>query len=206
MKKVILIGAGGHAKVIADIIQQNQEYCIAGLVASKKEVGFFEIPVVGTDDDLKDLFDRGIQCAFVAIGDGKIRRRIMNCLEKIGYEIINVISQQAVISARAKLGKGIAVMPGAVINADTVIEDGCIINTNASVDHDNYVGEFTHIAPGCAVAGFNRIGKNCFFGIGSRVIDRIVIGDNTIVGAGSVVIRDVMGDCTVVGTPARKIK
>lgn len=206
MKKVILIGAGGHAKVIADIIQQNQEYCIVGLVASKKEAGFFGIPVVGTDDDLEDLFGRGIRFAFVAIGDGKIRRRITNCLEKIGYEIINVISQQAVISARVKLGKGIAVMPGAVINADTVIEDGCIINTNASVDHDNYVGEFTHIAPGCAVAGFNRIGKDCFLGIGSRVIDRVVIGDNTIVGAGSVVIGDVMGDCTVVGTPACKIK
>lgn len=206
MEKVILIGAGGHAKVIADMIQQNKDYSIVGLIAKNKEEGFWGIPVIGTDADLKDLFAQGIRYAFVAIGDGKIRRKMTQILKEIGYRLINVISPKAVISASVRLGNGIAIMSGAVINADTIVEDGCIINTNTSVDHDNYVGSFTHIAPGCAIAGFNTIGKDCFLGIGSRIIDRIVIGDNTIVGAGSVVIRNIAGNCTVVGVPAHTIK
>lgn len=206
MKKVIVIGAGGHAKVVVDIIQQNKEYEVVGLIAQSKEDGFWNIPVIGTDEELAELFAKGIRYAFVAIGNGKIRKKITDLLNQIGFELINVISQHAIVSSTVRLGKGIVIMPGAIINADTVIEDGCIINTNASVDHDNHIGTFTHIAPGCAVAGFNKIGKSCFLGIGSRVIDRIEIGDCTTVGAGSVVIRNIVGNCTAVGVPARIIK
>lgn len=206
MKKIIIIGAGGHAKVIADIILQNKEYQITGLIAQKEEKGFWNIPVIGDDECLPHLFEKGIHHAFVAIGNGKIREKITGILSEIGYEIVNVISGKAVISPTVKLGRGIAIMPGAVINADTIIEDGCIVNTNASIDHDNYVDCFTHVAPGSAIAGFNRIGRNCFLGTGCRVIDKIEIGDNSIIGAGSVVIKNVEGNCTAVGVPARVIK
>lgn len=206
MKDLLLIGAGGHAKVVADIILKNEEYKIIGLIAQKQEDGFWGIPVIGNDDCLQELYEKGVSHAFVAIGDGRVREKLTKILKEIGYEIINVISNQAVVSSTVKLGKGIVIMPGAVVNADTVIEDGCIINTNSSVDHDNCIGRFTHIAPGSAIAGFNKIGRNCFLGTGCRIIDKIQIGDNSVVGAGCVVIKDIAGNCTVVGVPAQIIK
>ncbi len=207
MKKVLLVGAGGHAKVAADILLQNQDYEIAGIVDEQAESGFWGIPVVGRDADLASVRQElGIAYAFAALGDGRLREKVTKKVLAAGYELINVISASARISERALLGQGIAVMPGAVINADVRIADGCIINTNASVDHDGVIGEFTHIAPGTAVSGYVTVGRQCLLGTGSRVIDRITIGDNVTAGAGSVIIRNINGNCTVVGVPAKRIR
>lgn len=207
MKKVILVGAGGHAKVAADILLQNQVYEIAGIIDEKEECGFWEIPVLGRDDDLRSVRQAlGIEYAFVALGDGRCREKVTQKVLAAGYQLINVISRYALISERAVLGRGIAVMPGAVVNADVQIADGCIINTNASVDHDGVIGDFTHIAPGTAVSGSVTIGRQCLLGTGSRVIDRITIGDNVVAGAGSVIVRNISGNCTVAGVPAKKIR
>lgn len=206
MQKVVIIGAGGHAKVIVDILQQNEEYEVAGLVDNNPSSSFWNIPVLGNDDDLEWIYQRlEIRYAFVALGNGKIRERVTKKVINTGFQLINVISKYSIISDRARLGKGIVVMPGAIINADVQIADNCIINTNASIDHDGKIGGYTHIAPGCAVSGYVTIGKRCLLGTGSRVIDRIEIGDNTIVGAGAVVVKNIEGDCTVVGVPARMV-
>ena len=207
MKKVILVGAGGHAKVIADIILQNKNYEVAGIVDERTENGFWGIPVLGRDADLLSVRHAlGIAYAFVALGDCRLREKVTEKVLVAGYRLMNAISQYARISDRASLGQGIAVMPGAVINADVHIADGCIINTNASVDHDGEIGAFTHIAPGTAVSGYVTVGRRCLLGTGSRVIDRITIGDNVTVGAGSVIINNVNGNCTIAGVPAERIR
>lgn len=196
MEKVVIIGAGGHAKVIVDILQQNGECDIVGMLDKEKDEGFWGIPVIGTDDDLPKLFEEGVRCAFVALGSNSLRKEVSAKAETIGYRMINAVSNKAIISARAKLGQGVAVMPGAVINADTVIGDGCIVNTNASIDHDCHVGAYVHIAPGTNVAGSVTIGEETFIGVGSRIIDGITIGSNVIVGAGTVVLHFVDNCCT----------
>lgn len=206
MEKVVILGASGHARSVADIIIQNSEYEIIGLVANSNESGFWGIPVIGDDSCLEILHKQGVNFAFVAIGQNKIRKMLSSKLIKMGYHLINAISKDAIISPHAKLGCGVAVMPGAILNAEANIGDGCIINTNASIDHDDIVGAYTHIAPGCAISGSTRIGEGCFLGTGTRVIDSIIIEDNVTVGAGSVVIRNIKKDSKVVGVPTHYIQ
>lgn len=201
------MGAGGHAKVIVDILQQNMEYEVVGLIDQKGKEGFWSIPVLGDDDDLPKLrIEMNVDYAFVALGNGMLREKVTQKVLAAGFELINVISKYAVVSNRVKIGIGTVVMPGAVINADVVIGDGCIINTNASVDHEDVIGAYTHIAPGCAISGKVTVGRQCLLGTGCRVIDEIAIGDNAIIGAGAVVIREIEGNCTAVGVPAKSVK
>lgn len=205
MEKVIILGASGHAKSVIDIIMQNNEYEVYGLIASQEELGFWKIPVIGQDSDLQKLYNEGIRYAFVAIGNNEVRKKLANKLKDIGYQLINIFSKYAIISPYAILETGIVVMPGAVINAEARIGEGCIINTNASIDHDTIIGEYSHIAPGCAISGSTKIGRGCFLGTGTNVIDSIVIEDEVTVGAGSVVIRNISKGAKVVGVPAQQI-
>lgn len=203
MEKLLVVGAGAHAKVVVDLLQQSQEYEIAGLVDSNPEAGFWGYKVIGNDDCLPRIYLSGVNKAVIAIGNNYVRKKLFERVREIGFDIVNVISKNAVISPRATIGQGVVIMPGAIINADTVIGDGCIINTNASVDHDNMIGNFTHIAPGAAIAGSVSIGELCFCGCGCRVIDKIEIGHHVTVGAGAVVISSVESSNTVIGVPAK---
>lgn len=207
MKRVIVVGAGGHAKIIVDMLQQNGEYEVTGLVDNAAENGFWNIPILGKDDDLVNIYqEMGIKYAFVALGNGKLREKVTARVLSAGFKLINVISKHSVISPRTLLGVGNAIMPGSIINADVKIGNGCIINTNASIDHDGNIGDYTHVAPGSVVCGGVKIGSQCLLGAGCRVIDCMVIGNNTLIGAGAAVVVNIEGNCTVVGVPARIIK
>lgn len=206
MDKVIILGASGHARSVIDIIIQNNEYEVYGLIAGDKELGFWGIDVVGQDSDLQRIYNEGVLYAFVAIGNNAIREKLSSRLRNIGYQLINVISKYAVISPHAKLETGIVIMPGAIVNAEAQIQDGCIINTNASIDHDDVIGQYSHIAPGCAISGFTKVGSKCFIGTGSSVIDSIIIEDEVTIGAGTVVIKNVLKGKKVVGVPGRVIQ
>ena len=203
--ELVIIGAGGHSKVIIDIFERMGKYRIVGLTDRTDEevLGY---PVLGTDDILVELYNKGVFNAFIALGNNSIRKKLYTMVDDIGFNIVSAISPDSVISRHSNIGKGVAVMPGAVINPGTTIGDGAIINTNASVDHDCVIESFVHIAPGCAVSGSSKVGSGTFLGTGSRVIDGITIGSNSIIGAGSAVVRDLEDNITAVGVPARKIK
>lgn len=203
---VIVMGAGGHAKVIIDMLLQSAEYRLAGCVTH--EPGATEVmglPVIGDDDTLGTVYASGVRHAFVAIGNNRVRADRMHYARSIGFTIVNAISGHAIVSSRATLGAGVAIMPGAVINVDTVVEDGAIINTGATVDHDCRIGKFAHIAPGTHLAGNVTVGEGAFLGVGTAVIPRRAIGAWTTIGAGSAVVRDIGDHVTAVGVPARVI-
>ena len=204
--KLIILGSGGHSKVVIDIVKQNSDYEIIGLIDNNVGGEVLDIPVIGTDEELDNIFESGIKNAFVAIGNNNIRKKLLIKLKKIGFNLINVISKNAIISESVKMGRGILIMPGAVVNSSSQVYDGCIINTNSSVDHDCTIEEYTHIAPGCTIAGSVKIGKKCFLGVGSKVIDGIEIQDETIIGAGTTIIESMEGYSTIVGTPGKIIK
>ena len=205
--EVIVIGAGGHSRSVCDIIRQSGEHDVIGLLDPNADGGFMGIPLLGGDDLLPEVFSSGRAAgAFVALGDNALRRRIMQKVEDIGFQIINAIHPRAVVSPTASLGKGVCVMAGAVINVNAVIGNGCIINTNCSVDHDVSIGEYCHVAPGVAICGNVSIGEGSFLGVGSNVIDNVRIGANTTIGGGGVVVKDIEGHCTAVGVPARIIR
>ncbi|MEZ5351934.1 MAG: acetyltransferase [Bryobacteraceae bacterium] len=205
---MVLIGGGGHARVIADILETAGAYEIAGFTSGE---GAGAPPMLGYhclggDDALESLLRKGISNAFIAIGDNARRCRCARIAVDLGFQLINALSPHAVVSRHAILGAGVAVMPGAVINAGARIGDGVIINTNASVDHDCEIGSFAHICPGCALAGAVRVGEQTLLGTGCRLIPGVSVGASAQIGAGSVVTRDVADLTVALGIPARAWK
>lgn len=201
MKKLVIIGASGHGKVVFDIAKENGYDKIVFLDDSiKSEIN---PKVVGTLNDVDKFSDYDF---FVAVGDNSIRRTIANRLQDEKLKIVSLISKHAVISPSAKVGIGSVVMPGSVVNAEAVIGNGVILNTASSVDHNCAIGDFSHISVGTHLAGTVKLGENVFACCGSTVINNLKICNNVIIGAGATVIRDIEESGTYVGVPAKKIK
>jgi len=209
---VVLLGAGGHSRVIIDIIQKYYiDMEIIGILDRdpiKKGVLVDGVEVIGSDDRLMELKNHGVQAAFISIGilhNFKPRMELFHRLEQMGFKIPNIIHGKSVISRNVTMGHGNAVMALAVINAGSRIGDNCIINTGSIVEHDSIICDNVHIAPGAIICGGVRIGSNSLIGAGSTVIQGINIGENVIVGAGSVVTKDTPSSSRVVGVPSRFI-
>lgn len=195
-KKLVIVGASGHGKVIADIAVLNGYHNISFLDddASVKECAGF--PVIGTTSEL-DAVDGDI---IIAIGNSSVREKMQSKCHPI-----TLIHPNAIIGRNVIIGEGSVVMAGAVINPETRIGKGCIINTCASVDHDCVLDDFVHVAVGAHVCGTVKIGRNTWVGAGSIVSNNISVGEKTTLGAGAVVVRDIPSNCTAVGIPARPI-
>lgn len=210
MKKIVLIGAGGHCKVIIDIIRSKNEYEIVG-VTDKNEATdkVLDIPIIGDDSILRKLHYDGVEYAFVCIGalnNLNLRNIIHNKLKKIGFKFPVLIHKNTIVSEYAHIEAGTCVMPGVVINAGATIKDNCIVNTGAIIEHDCIIGRNTHISPKTSIAGASIIGDNCHIGIGSSIIQCIKIGNNVTIGAGAVVINNIKDNSLAVGVPAKIIK
>lgn len=164
-----------------------------------------DIEVYRGDEHLTRLRQAGHDTAFIAIGSNALRQRLGALARQLGYRLANAISPAAVISPSARLGNGIAIMAGAVINAESSIADLAIINTCASIDHDGRIGEAVHIAPHCALAGNVTVADRAFLGVGCKVIPGISIGQDVVAGAGSVIVRDIAPRARVAGIPAKSI-
>lgn len=203
MKKVVVVGAGAHSKVVLDVLHSSTEYEVIGLVDTDSKKRIFDIPIIGDDLILPELYAKGIHYGFVAIGNNRVREKIQNSMEQIGYEMITLVSRYAVVSEYADIAAGTILMPGAVVNACASIGKGCILNTNCSIDHDCRIGDFCHIAPGCAVSGTTIVGTGTFLGTGTSVIDNISIGQRCIIGAGAAVVENIPENCMALGVPAK---
>ncbi|MCM3338160.1 acetyltransferase [Paenibacillus sp. MER TA 81-3] len=204
-QKTVIIGAGGHSKVIIDMLGFNPMIEMVGCTAATGMGTALNVPVLGDDSILPHLYDHGVRHAFVAIGDNRIRHKVARHAKDIGFTLINAISPFAYVSPSAQLGSGIAVMPHAVLNAEAHIHDNAIINTGATVDHESVIGESCHVAPGSSLSGNVHVKDGAFLGTGTKVIDGITIGAWSVLGAGSVVIRNIPDRCLAVGVPARVI-
>lgn len=209
MKKLLLIGAGGHARSVIDSIQGTKEYEIAGILDVAEKVGTFldGIEVIGTDAEMKAYFTQGIRYAFLSlgsIGDTTIRRRVYERALSCGFVFPSIMDVSAVIARNVRIGQGVFVGKNAVINAGTVIGDGCIINTGAVIEHDCRIGDFVHIASGAVLCGDVSVGYDTHIGAGTTVIQGVHIGMHTMIGAGSVVVSDVEDRVKAFGNPCRK--
>lgn len=209
MEKIVLIGGGGHSKVIIDTIKSKNSFEIEGIVEKNKKGHILEIPIIGNDLMLSDIYKKGTDNAFICIGsirNTKFRNDIFENVKNIGFKLPVLTHKNSCISAYSKIGQGTCVMSGSIVNADTDIGKNCIINTGAIVEHDCIVKDNVQISSGSVIAGGVTIEKDTFIGINSSVIEGICIGENVTVGAGSVVIKDIPSNCVVVGNPAKIIK
>jgi sugar O-acyltransferase (sialic acid O-acetyltransferase NeuD family) len=203
--RLLVIGAGGHARMCLEILQDSAQFDVVGAVSADgtgiRDLG---IPVLGRQGDVLSLTEtEGVTTFCVAIGDNLTRQEIHRDLTQRGWAAALLVSADAVISRSAELGVGCQIMPAAVVTAAASIGVGTIVNTNASIDHDARIGDFVHVAPGVAIGGDVVIGDRALIGLGARVLPGVVIGADVIVGAGAVVIDNVPDGATVVGVPAR---
>jgi UDP-perosamine 4-acetyltransferase len=200
---IVLLGAGGHAKVVIEILRasgRDVSYCVGGSDAADECLG---VPVLKGDHWLLPLRSEGYTRAFIGIGANRLRLKLANIAQSYGYELINAISPSAVVSPSVKIGIGVVAMAGAIINAEAEISDLAIINTGATVDHDCKIGRAVHIAPQSGLAGNVSVGEGAFLGIGCRVIPGVTIGEWSTVGAGAVVTINIPANVTAVGVPAK---
>ncbi len=199
MKKLVIIGASGHGKVVADIARLNGYDHIVFLDDNKDTKYCGKYDVIGTSE----LID-GLNCDFfVAIGNSRAREKVFNRLVQSGKTITTLIHPAAVIGEDVSIGDGTVVMAGAVVNPNTTIGNACIINTCSSVDHDNVLGDFVHVSVGAHLAGTVKIGKHAWVGAGATVSNNITITEECMIGAGAVVVKDIKDSGTYIGVPAK---
>ena len=202
---VVVVGAGGHAAVCIDLLlEAGME--VVGAVSAGPSARSLQVPVLGTDAELPRLHADGLRHAFVAIGDNRARQRVSAEVKALGFSPVTAVSPRAHLAETVRLGSGVAVMAGAVVNAYTTLGDGVILNTGATVDHDCVLEPYVHIAPGCHLAGTVVAAEGVFVGIGSSVVPGCRLGRWSQLGAGSVVIGDVGDDALALGVPAREVR
>ena len=202
-RKVVIIGAGGHAKVLIDCLRFAGWDVIGCTDADPTPRTCAGVPVLGKDEILRKLRAQGVEHAFCALGSNRVRERVGDELLAMEFSLPSVLGPGANVAPSVQVGRGAAILPGASVNIDTVIGDLAIINTNAGVDHDGVIGRAAHIGPGAALAGRVEVGDRSFVATGSAVIPGRRIGADSVVGAGSVVVRDIPAGVTAYGNPAR---
>lgn len=207
-RPVVIVGAGGHGRVILDVL----------LSAGREVLGFLDdgpsmqgtevrgAAVLGGLERALDLARERGAAFVVGIGDNVVRGRVVRRLQEWGLPIASAVHPGAIVAADARVGPGVVVMPGAVVNTGSVLGLAAVVNTRASLDHDNELMEGAHVMPGATLAGAVIVGRYATVGSGAVVLPGVRIGDNAYVGAGAVALEDVSAGAVVVGAPARFLK
>lgn len=205
-KKCVIMGAGGHGRVVLDILLSARQYQVVGFLDSNPALHgrwMDGLPILGGPSSLSELHAQGVTSAIVAIGDNGIRRQMAEQIERAGFELINAIHPSANLARNVNLGRNIVVSAGALVCAHCQIGDSVILNTGCIVDHETMIGTAAHVCPGGKIAGRVVIGAGAFVGIGATILQGLRIGCEAVIGGGAVVIEDVEPLTTVVGVPAR---
>jgi len=207
---IVIIGAGGHASVAAEIITarstlENRYELLGFLDDDPKMIGtqVHGKPVLGSTKDLDQIPHGGI---FIAIGDNQARRRVFQECILNGENVISLIHPESITASDVIMGSGVMIAPGVVVNPGSTIGTNVIINTSASVDHHNAIADHVHIAPGVHLGGDVSIGEGTLVGIGAVVVPQCTIGAWSIIGAGAVVREPINDHILAAGVPAKAIK
>ena len=203
--RILLIGFGGHAESMADTIIKLKKYHIAGYTDIKDNHCQFDY--LGNDDQLENIYKRGIRKAAIGIGcmgDSRLREKVIAKAKGLGFVFPAIIDPTAIIASDIEVGEGTYIGKRAVINAGAKVGEFCIINTGCIVEHDNCIGDFSHVAVGATLCGSVKIGARSFIGAGAVVIQTIQIGDDVLVGANSTILSDITNNEKVYGVYKHK--
>jgi sugar O-acyltransferase (sialic acid O-acetyltransferase NeuD family) len=208
VKRVAIIGAGGHGREVAEILryqmQQHSGMSVLGFIDDNLDLRqqiINDLPVLG-DWTWFEGMDRGEVAVICAVGSPRVCMRLAQRAKSLGLAFVNAISPLAYVSPYAKVGEGIVMFPNTVANTGSFLGDHCILNVGATISHDTKIGPYSNINPGAHLAGNVSVGQGCYIGMGANVIQDKSIGDWTIVGAGAVVTKDIPANVTAVGVPA----
>jgi sugar O-acyltransferase (sialic acid O-acetyltransferase NeuD family) len=209
--RCIILGGGGHARVLIDLMREadlGEPHGILDADAARWGQTLDGIPILGGDDLLPQLRDAGVSSFVVGLGstrDTGPRRRLFSLALDHGLEPLTLRHPAAICSTSATLGPGCQLLPGSIVNAGASLGANVIVNSGAIVEHDCVLGDHVHVASGASLAGNVVVGTGAHIGIGAVVRQRIAIGEGAVIGAGAVVVRDVPAATTVVGVPAKPL-
>ena len=201
MDKILLIGAGGHARSCIDVLEEENQFEIAGLIEKGESIPneILGYPVIGIDDDLKVLRQQ-YKNALITVGQiklPKIRIKLYQLLKELDFTLPVIVSSQAYVSKHAQIGAGSIIMHGVIINANAKFGNNCIIINRALIEHDAVIGDHCHIATGATINGEVSVGNETFIGSGAVIRQAISIGKNCVIGAGVVLKNDIESDKVV---------
>lgn len=207
-EKVIIIGDGGHAKIVIDILQMMDCYELVGVTSIDKNKGsFYGLPILGNDNILEEYYKKGIKNIAIGIGgfrDNKLRTKIFNNFESKGFNIINAIHPKSIISNSVTLGKGVVIFAGVILNSEVMVGNNVIIATGSTIDHETKIENHCLISAGVTVGANVEIGEGTLCALGSKLISEIRIGSNVLVAAGAVVVSDMPHNSRVFGIPGKQ--
>jgi sugar O-acyltransferase (sialic acid O-acetyltransferase NeuD family) len=209
VRRLVVIGAGGHARVVVEALRSHHTEIIGFVTNDPQDsTGVMrELPCIGTDGDLLAAGPQGTDLVngIGSTGKSEVRRKLFDRFRKGGFRFATVVHPAATVASDVVLGEGAQVMAGAVLQPGVVIGANAIVNTGALVDHDVRIGEHAHIAPGACLAGGVTIGTAAHVGAGSTVIQNVRVGDGALIAAGAAVTSDVPAATMVAGVPARTL-
>ena len=209
MKKILLIGGGGHCHSVLDSLLSLHLYEVIGVVDRNKHICIEGATVVGQDNELPQLFDEGWKEAFVtvgSVGDTSLRRRLYCMAKTIGF------SFPVIVDPTASLAQNVKIMPGTYVGKKAVVNSNCyigmcsIINTGAIIEHDCKIGEFSHVSPGAILCGEVEVGRDSHIGAGAIIRQQIQIGSESVIGMGSSVVRNIPDKVLAYGNPCKVVK
>lgn len=206
MQDIILVGFGGHAKSVVDSIENGKKYNIIGYTDVKPCEEYHGYPYLGTDECLKEYYEKGVRQAFITVGfmgKSRLRDKLYDVMKEIGYDFPAIIDATAVLANDVCIGEGTYIGKNVVVNSDAHIGKMCIINTSSIIEHECRVGDYTHVAGNAMICGNVSISDHCMIGASATIIQGITVCENVIVGAGAVVVNDIVCGEIVVGVPAK---
>jgi sugar O-acyltransferase (sialic acid O-acetyltransferase NeuD family) len=211
MKNIVVIGGGNQAHYVIDIIEKEGKYNIVGIIDSIHEVGTnrFDYKIIGRQENIVDLINQYDICGgLIAIGDNWLRNKIYNqIIESVpNFKFINAIHPSVIIGNNVKIGEGVTAMAGVIFNPRSIIGNFTFFATGAQVEHDCIISDFASISAGSITGGYVKLGKYSALTLGVTVLDRLEIGENTVVGAGSLVLKSLPSNVLVYGNPAKIVR
>ncbi|MFZ9004847.1 MAG: acetyltransferase [Robiginitalea sp.] len=211
MKNVLIFGASGHGSVVLDTLERSREYSPVGFVDSFKEKGtkINGYEVLGTEFDLPVLIEQfNIEGGIVAVGDNWGRKEFVKRIRSIypRFKFVSAVHPSAIIGKDVSIGLGSVILPGAILNANAFVGDHCILNTKSSLDHDSKMGSYSSLAPGAFTGGNVIIGQGTAICLGAKIIECVTIGDYSVIGSNSLVLKDIPHNSVAYGTPTQIIR
>jgi sugar O-acyltransferase (sialic acid O-acetyltransferase NeuD family) len=208
MKEVIVLGSGGHARVVIDILNATHEYQIIGVTSVSLKLGsmFMGIPVIGDDSILFQYKEKGISMVAMGLGGYKnndSRKKLYSYVKALGLQVVKVIHPGAIISSRTEIGEGVTIFPGVILNTDVRVGNNVIIATGSTIDHETVIEDHVLVSAGVTVGAYVHIKEAAILALGSKVISGIIIGQNSLIAAGAVVVNNIPDNSRVFGIPAK---